>query len=64
LPPVQQSCKFHSLDSSGDPKAQEQPVEMSFDGSAGHLELAGNLGVVTPLQQQLHNLLFARSKPD
>jgi len=34
---------------------------VSFDGAAGHFELAGNLGVVAALQQQLHYLLFARS---
>lgn len=34
---------------------------MSFHRAAGHLELAGNLGVVTALQQQLNDLLFARS---
>jgi hypothetical protein len=37
---------------------------VGFDGAAGHLELAGNLGIVTTLQQQLHDLLFARSEPD
>jgi hypothetical protein len=34
---------------------------MSLDGAAGHLELTGNLGIVTALQQQLNDLLFARS---
>lgn len=34
---------------------------MSFDSSAGHLQLTGNLGIVTALQQQLDDLLFARS---
>jgi hypothetical protein len=34
---------------------------MSFYGSARHLELAGNLGVVTALQKQFDDLLFARS---
>jgi hypothetical protein len=34
---------------------------MSFHGSARHLELAGDLGVITPLQKQLDDLLFARS---
>jgi hypothetical protein len=37
---------------------------MSLYGSARHLELAGNLGVVTALQKQFDNLLFARSKPN
>jgi hypothetical protein len=64
LPPIKQGCKFHSLDSSRDSEAEEKPVEMSFHGAAGHLQLTGNLGVVTPLQQQLHDLLFARSKPN
>jgi hypothetical protein len=34
---------------------------MSFHGSARHLELAGDFGVITPLQKQLDDLLFARS---
>jgi hypothetical protein len=34
---------------------------MSLYGSARHLELAGNLGVVTALQEQFDNLLFTRS---
>jgi hypothetical protein len=42
-------------------KAEKQPVKMSFHGSARHFELAGNLGVITTLQKQLDNLLFARS---
>jgi hypothetical protein len=31
---------------------------MSLDGSARHLELSGDLGVVTALQEQFDNLLF------
>jgi hypothetical protein len=34
---------------------------MSFYGSARHLELAGYLGIITALQKQFDNLLFARS---
>jgi hypothetical protein len=34
---------------------------MSLHGSASHLELAGDFGIVTALQKQFHNLLFARS---
>jgi hypothetical protein len=33
---------------------------MSLHGSARHLELAGNLGVVTALQKQFDNLLLPR----
>jgi hypothetical protein len=35
---------------------------MSLYGSARHLELAGNLGIVTALQKQFDNLLLARSQ--
>jgi len=34
---------------------------MSLHGSARHLELAGNLGIITALQKQFDNLLFTRS---
>jgi hypothetical protein len=34
---------------------------MSFHGSARHLELAGDLGIVTALQKQFDDLLFSRS---
>jgi len=61
LPPIQQGREFYSLDSAGDSEAEEKPVEMSFHGSARHLELAGNLGIVTALQKQFDDLLFARS---
>ena len=37
---------------------------MSLHGSTRHLELARNLGVVTALQKQFDNLLFARPKPN
>src|SRR5580704_5369294 len=37
---------------------------MRLHGSASHLELAGDLGVVTALQKQFNNLLLARSQPD
>jgi hypothetical protein len=61
LPPVQKGCEFHSLDTAGDSETQEQSVEMSLHGSARHLELAGNLGIITALQKQFDDLLFARS---
>jgi hypothetical protein len=34
---------------------------MGLYGSARHLELAGNLGIITALQKQFDDLLFARS---
>jgi hypothetical protein len=34
---------------------------MSLDGAPRHLELSGNLSVVTSLQKQLDNLLFTRT---
>jgi hypothetical protein len=34
---------------------------MSLHGSTRHLELAGDFGIVTALQKQLDDLLFARS---
>jgi hypothetical protein len=34
---------------------------MSLHGSARHFQLAGDLGVITSLQKQLDDLLFARS---
>jgi hypothetical protein len=37
---------------------------MRFHRSARHLELFGNLCVVTTLHQQLDDLLFARTEPD
>jgi hypothetical protein len=37
---------------------------MRLHGSARHLQLAGNFGVVTALQKQFDDLLFARSKPN
>ena len=36
---------------------------MGFYGSHCHLELGGNFGVVTTLQKQFNNLLFARTEP-
>jgi hypothetical protein len=61
LPPIEQGREFHSLDSTVDSEAKEQPVEMSLHGSSRHFELAGNLGVVAALQKQFDDLLFARS---
>jgi hypothetical protein len=37
---------------------------VSFHGSARHIQLAGDLRVVTSLQQQLDDLLFARAQPN
>jgi hypothetical protein len=37
---------------------------MSLHGAPCHIELAGNFGIVTPLQQQIDNLLFARPQPN
>jgi hypothetical protein len=64
LPPVQQGREFDSLDTAGNSEAEKQPVEMSFHGSPRHFELAGDLGVITALQQQFYNLLFARTEPN
>jgi hypothetical protein len=33
-------------------------------GAPGHLELSGNLRIVTTLKQQFGNLLFARTQPN
>jgi hypothetical protein len=64
LPPIEQGCEFDSLDSAGNSETEKQPVEMSFDGSARHLELTCDLGIVTALQKQFNNLLFARTEPN
>jgi hypothetical protein len=61
LPPVQKGREFYSLDSTGNSETEKQPVKVSFHGSTSHFELAGNFGVVTALQKQFDNLLFARS---
>jgi hypothetical protein len=37
---------------------------MSFYGSPRHLELTGNLSVVTTLQKQFDDLLFTRAQPN
>jgi hypothetical protein len=37
---------------------------MGFYGSHCHLELGGDFGVVTTLQKQFNNLLFARTEPN
>ncbi len=37
---------------------------MSFNGSPGHLQLACNFSVITTLQKQLDNLLFAWAQPN
>jgi hypothetical protein len=37
---------------------------MSFHGSPGHFQLTCNFGVVTALQKQLDDLLFAWAQPN
>ena len=37
---------------------------MSFYGSPRHLQLAGNLSIITTLQKQLDDLLLAWSQPN
>lgn len=37
---------------------------MRFYGTAGHVKLTGDLGVVTSLQQQFGNLFFTRTQLD
>jgi hypothetical protein len=64
LPPIQQGREFHSLDSSINSKTQKQPIEMGFHGPPCHFELARNFGVVTSLQKQGYDLLFARTQPN
>jgi hypothetical protein len=62
LPPIQQGREFDSLNASGNSETEEQPVEMSLYGSPRHFELTGNLRVITALQKQLNDLLFARTE--
>jgi hypothetical protein len=64
LPPVQQGRELYSLNTSGNPEPQEQPVKVGLHSSTCHLELAGNLGVVASLQEQFNDLLLARTEPD
>jgi hypothetical protein len=61
LPPVQKGCEFYSLDSTSNSEAKEQAVEMSFHGPASHFQLRCDFGIVTALQEQFDDLLFARS---
>jgi len=37
---------------------------MCLHGSARHLQLTGDFGIVTALQKQLDDLLLARSQPN
>jgi len=37
---------------------------MSLHGTPGHIELAGDFGIVASLQKQFDNLLFARPQPN
>lgn len=63
MPPVQQGRELDSLDTAGNSETEKQPVEMSFHGTPRHVELRGYLGVVASLQQQVDDLLFARTEP-
>jgi len=64
LPPVQQGRELDSLDTAGNSETEKQPVEMSLHGAPRHVELGGDLGVVASLQQQVYDLLFARTEPN
>ena len=64
MPPVQQGRELDSLDTAGNSETEKQPVEMSFHGTPRHVELGGDLGVVASLQQQVYDLLFARTEPN
>jgi protein-S-isoprenylcysteine O-methyltransferase Ste14 len=61
LPPVKQGREFYSLDSARNPEAEKQPVKVGFYGSARHFELGGDFCVITALQKQFYDLLFAGS---
>ncbi|MFY9742872.1 MAG: hypothetical protein WA252_17170 [Candidatus Sulfotelmatobacter sp.] len=61
MPPIEQGCEFDSLDSTGDSETEEQPVKVGFHGPARHLELAGDFGIVTALQEKFDDLLLAWS---
>lgn len=37
---------------------------MGFYRSPRHIQLGGNLGIVTTLQEQVNDLLFARTEPN
>jgi hypothetical protein len=64
LPPVQQGRELDSLDSAGNSETEKQPVEVCFHSSARHVELTCNLGIVTTLQKQFYDLLFAWTQPN
>jgi hypothetical protein len=64
LPPIQQGRELDSLDASINSKTQKQPVKMSLNGSPCHFELARNFRIVTSLQKQGYDLLFARTQPN
>jgi hypothetical protein len=64
LPPIQQGSELYSLDAAGNSETEEQPVEMCLHGSARHVELAGYFCVVTTLQKQFDDLLFAWAQPN
>jgi hypothetical protein len=64
LPPVQECCEFDSLDTAGNAKSQKQPVEMRLHRSPSHFELARDFIIVTALQKQLDDLLFALPQTD
>lgn len=62
MPPIQESCEFYPLDAAVNAKTQEKPIEVGFHRAASHLELSCDLVVVTALQQQLSDLLLARTQ--
>jgi len=64
LPPVQQGCEFHSLDTAHDSKTQKQPVKVGFYGSHCDIQPACDFGIVTTQQKQFNNLLFTRTEPN
>jgi hypothetical protein len=63
LSPIEQSREFDPFDSVLDTEAQEQAVEMGLDGAFGHVQIAGNFGVVTSLEKQIDDLLLPASQP-
>jgi hypothetical protein len=43
LPPIQDGRQLYTLDTAGNAKSQEKPVEVSLYGPPGHFELFGDL---------------------
>jgi hypothetical protein len=63
LSPVEQSRELDPLDSILDFEAQEQTVEIGLDGAFGHVQVTGDFGVVTSLEQQIDDLLLPACQP-